>query len=28
MSKSNDELLDEIMVAIEQAPEFLKIKDE
>jgi hypothetical protein len=27
-SKSNDELLDEIMVAIEQAPEFLKIKDE
>jgi hypothetical protein len=27
-SKSNDELLDEIMVAIEQAPEFLKIKEE
>lgn len=27
-SKENDDLLDQIMVAIEQAPEFLKIKDE
>ena len=27
-SKGNDDLLDQIMVAIEQAPEFLKIKEE
>jgi hypothetical protein len=27
-SKENDDLLDQIMVAIEQAPEFLKIKEE
>ena len=26
--QANDKLLDQIMVAIEQAPEFLKIKDE
>jgi hypothetical protein len=26
--QENDKLLDQIMVAIEQAPEFLKIKDE
>ncbi len=27
-TKENDDLLDQIMVAIEQAPEFLKIKEE
>ena len=27
-SKGNDDLLDQIMVSIEQAPEFLKIKEE
>jgi hypothetical protein len=27
-SKDNDDLLDQIMEAIEQAPEFLKVKDE
>jgi hypothetical protein len=27
-SRDNDDLLDQIMEAIEQAPEFLKVKDE